>query len=319
MKRRILIRQLKTIGRKRKFKRLSDRKLSIRDLAVLDFLWTWKVATTPILGEVGYKGKSVWWVYKALRQLQRERYIQLLPRGKNLEQELWALTDLGFEVILMDRDDLIHYRYKPHAPAHDYLGTCLQLGDLWQFNVEKMFYTEQMLASLAPSNFPKHFKEPEGHVPDGITVLRHQLKDAVIGYEVDLNLKDLERYKMTFEYYREVKPRVIFWLVRNTWMAERILSIANRDYYYFQNGEEIYPPVCFILVEDFKEKLWEAEIINGKYKGETIRKLHAKLLQNMGKETANFGQKSLKEIFFPKYKSPQKSITYGKKTDAEFY
>jgi hypothetical protein len=268
-----------------------------------------------MLGEVAYKGKSSWWVYKALRQLKKERFIQRLPRGKNLEQELWALTDHGFEVILMDRDDLIHYRYKPHAPAHDYLGSCLQLGDLWQFPCDKMLFTEQMLASLAPSNFPKGFKEYDGHVPDGITVIRSQLKEATIGYEVDLNLKDVERYESTFRYYQIVKPTLIFWLVRNTWMADRIAAVGKHPHSFSQNGEHVLPNVCFVLVEEFKEKIWEAEVLNGKYKGMSIRKLHANLLQSMGKETATFGQKKLAQIFFPKFKSPQKSETYTKQKE----
>lgn len=293
--------------KRRKFKRHSDRKLSLRDLAVLDFLWTWKVASTGVLTEVAFKEKSVWWVYKALRQLQKEKYIQLLPRGKNLELELWALTDLGFEIVLMDRDDIINYRYKPHAPAHDYLATCLQLGDLWQFPCDKFFFSEQMLASLAPSNFPKGFKNVDGHVPDGITLLRSQLNDVYLGYEVDLNLKDIERYRETFTYWDNVKPTLIFWLVRNTWMADKIMTSGLEFRYGLQNGDDLLSRVCFVLADDFKEKIWEANVINGKYKGHTIRKLTANLLQNLGKQTANFGQKSLKEIFFPKFKSPQKS------------
>lgn len=292
-------------------------KLSIRDLLVLDFLWTWKVATTPMLSEVAFKGKSTWWIYKALRQLQKERYIQLLPRGKNLEQELWALTDVGFEVVLMDRDDLIHYRYKPHAPAHDYFATCLQLGDLWQFNCEKLFFTEQMLASLAPSNFPRGIKNVEGHVPDGVTVIRSTLNDARVGYEVDLNLKDEERYKATFEYWKEVKPTLIIWLVRNQWMADRIFAVGNNDIGYWEDGKDLLSRVCFVLVDDFKEKVWEANVLNGKYKGLSIRKLHANILQSLGNQTANFGQKSLKEIFFPKFKSPQKSTNYQKRKEPE--
>jgi hypothetical protein len=314
---RIFIRKRKNFGRKRKFKRISNRKLSLRDIAVLDFLWTWKVATIPMLGEVAYKGKSIWWVYKALRQLQKERYIQLLPRGRNLEQELWALTDHGFEIILMDRDDIVHYRYKPHAPAHDYLGSCLQLGDLWQFPCEKIFFTEQMLASLAPSNFPKGFKNHEGHVPDGITILRAPLKEAIIGYEVDLNLKDTQRYESTFEYYYNVKPTLLFWLVRNTWMADKILEVGKVRYGGLLYGDDLLSKICFVLVDEFKEKIWEAQVLNGKYKGVSLRKLHANLLQNLGKDTANFGQKSLKEIFFPKFKSPQKSVFYEKQKESE--
>ena len=110
---------------KRKFKRTSNRKLSPGDIQVLDFLWTWKVASSKMLKLIGFPTQSEWWAYKAIKQLEREKYIQAMPRGKNLELEVWTLTALGFEVVLMDRDDIAEYRFKPHAPAHDYFATCL--------------------------------------------------------------------------------------------------------------------------------------------------------------------------------------------------
>jgi hypothetical protein len=292
---------------KRKFKRTSNRKLSLGDILALDFLWTWKVASHQMLKLIGYPAQSNWWAYKAIKQLEREKYIQPLPRGKYLEQELWTLTALGFEVVLMDRDDINQYRFKPHAPAHDYFATCLQLGDLWTSSWDKVFFTEQMLASLKKGNFPKDFANDDGHVPDGITILRHGLKEIGIGYEVDLNLKDIERYKQTFTYYQTLKNvAVVFWLVRNDWIAERIQKLMNEDHF----GEKIQ--FSFIKLEDFKKDLWLAKVYKGKFAGITIRKIHENLMQSLGKDSAALSQKPMRDIFFSKYKSPQKSITSEK-------
>ncbi len=293
--------------RKRRFKRTSLRKLSVRDLSVLDFLWTWKVASTPMLGEVAFQGKSEWWIYKALRQLQNEKYIQLLPRGTNLEQELWALTEIGFEVVLMDRDDILYNRYKPHAPAHDYLATCLQLGDFWKTQVAKNYFTEQMLSSLAPSNFPKGIRNVEGHVPDGITQFQGGLNRLFVGYEVDLNLKDNERYEATFKYYQPLSDLYfIVWLVRTEWMANRICEMykASTD---FANQYKLDSKFRFVLLDDFKSNIWGAKVSHGEYKGVSLRKLHENVVQTLGKETPKIAQRNLKNIFFPKYKSPQKT------------
>lgn len=60
---------------KRKYKRKTSRKLSASDIQVLDFLWTWKVASPNVLKLVAYSDKSDWWVYKAIRQLIKEKYI----------------------------------------------------------------------------------------------------------------------------------------------------------------------------------------------------------------------------------------------------
>ncbi len=291
---------------KRRFKRTSNRKLSAGDIKVLDFLWTWKVASHQMLAQVGFARKSAWWAYKAIKQLQRENYIQALPRGKYLDQEVWTLTHLGFEVVLMDRDDIVEYRFKPHAPAHDYFATCLQLGDLWTSSWDKVFFTEQMLASLRKSNFPKDFVSDDGHVPDGITMLRCDLKEIGIGYEVDLNLKDLDRYRKTFDYYDRLENvAVVFWLVRNDWIAGRIGKVLNENTY----GRQERGRFAFISLEDFQKNLWGAKVLNGIYQGQSIRKVHENLMQSLGKTAASVGQKSLREIFFSSFKSPQKSNT----------
>lgn len=307
------MRRRKPPSKRRRFKASSSRRLALSDLAVLDFLWTWKVATTPILREVAYRGKSAWWIYKALRRLRKEKYIELLPRGKNLEQELWTLTDHGFEIVLMDRDDIKEYRYRVHAPAHDYLGTCLQLGDLWQMNVEKRFLTEQMLSSLAPSNFPKGYrKEDASHIPDGITILQGAVKEAIVGYEVDLNLKDESRYQSTASYYEyDVRAHLVIWLVRNPWIANRIIE-QLMTFHYRNQKDELLRRFAFVLVDDFKDRVWGAEVFLGPLKGVSIRKLHANLLQSLGKEAPKVGQKEMREIFFPRFRSPQKSFTYLK-------
>jgi hypothetical protein len=286
---------------------------------VLDFLWMWKVASLPMLREVAYRKKSYWWVYKALRQLQKEKYIELLPRGKNLDQEVWTLTEHGFEVVLMDRDDIKEYRYRVHAPAHDFLGTCLQLGDVWQTKTELRHFTEQMLTSLAPSSLPKGFRHPDSeHIPDGLTLFSGAIHNVIVGYEVDLNLKAKERYDSTAQYYlSKVRANVVIWLVRNEWIAKQIVEIFLEQYEFRNKRENILRQFAFVLVDDFKNRTWGAEVIMGPLKGESIRKLHANLLQTLGNDTTKLGQKEMRDIFFPKFRSPQKLGAYEKGVDSK--
>ncbi len=294
--------------KRKRFKRKSDRKLTARDLAVLDFLWTWKVASTALLGEVAFRGQSAWWVYKALAQLKDEHYIQALPRGRFLDLELWALTDQGFEVVLMDRDDLAQYRFKPHAPAHDYLGTCLQLGaQSFHSSSEREYFTEQMLSSLLPSNFPRAFRRIDSHIPDGLTLYRHGAKEAIVGYEVDLNLKDEKRYLRTLEYYTEgVGAHLVIWLVKNAWIAEKITTALRTQQHHSEQAQVLLSKTAFVGLDDFKERIWESQSMMGALKGVSVSKLHANLLQSMGKSPPKYRQINLKQLFFSKYKSPQK-------------
>lgn len=296
---------------------MSERKLTAKDLLVLDFLWNWKAASTAMLKEVAFQDESPWWVYKALRRLKDEHYIQLLPRGKHLDLELWALTKNGFEVVLMDRDDLEQYRYRVHAPAHDYLATCLQLGDLWQSNISPRFFTEQQLSSLASWNFPSSLRRVEGHIPDGVTMIHSLIHTITIGYEVDLNLKEPARYESTAEYYRDgLKPNLVVWLVRNAWIAEKIFGILLRKEY-DKDSESLSRQHVFCLLEDFKQNAWNAKVLSGVLQGQSIHKLHANLIQTAGKTNAKLCQKQMTEIFFPKFKSPQKSMALMKTPDPE--
>lgn len=291
---------------KRKFKPTSIRPLAKGDILVLDFLWTWKVASSSMLKLVGYNTKSDWWAYKAIRRIEKEKYIQRLPRGKFLDQEIWTLTQAGFEIVLMDRDDIDQYRYRPHSPAHDHLATCLQLGSLWQTSWEKQFFTEQMLSCLNENNFPDELVQSKSHIPDGVTVLRHGQAEAVIGYEVDLNLKNSSRYHQTIWYYYHIKKcNLVVWLVRNPWICERIQRVIESDSY----GKELAPFIGFILLEDFKKNVWNAKFLNGNYVGQSVCKVHENVMQKLSKDTANLSQKPMQDIFFPKFKSPQKSNT----------
>jgi hypothetical protein len=68
---------------------------------------------------------------------------------------------------------------------------------------------------------------------------------------------------------------------------------------------------AFILLDEFKENLWETKAINTSVKGISLSKLHANLLQNAGKEPPKLVQKSFVPIFFPRHKSPQKLVSYN--------
>ncbi len=294
----------KPFFKRRRYKPMTTRTLSIRDLAVFEFLWLWKVATSQMLAQFAFKGKSQWWIYKALKRLEKENLILRLPRSRNIDQELWTLTEHGFEIFLMDRDDIKSYRYRVHAPSHDFLATCLQLGDYWLTEVDKTYLTEQMLASLAPSNFPKEMREVPEHVPDGITTFNGGIKKATVGYEVDLNLKDDERYVFTQRYYNSVNPALVVWLVKNEWIAKRIRAACEQEW----STTEMREKIVFVLVDDFKKGVWGAQVISGKYKGVSLLKLHANVVQSVGKALPNSMQNQMKDYFFQKYKSPQKLV-----------
>lgn len=176
-----------------------------------------------------------------------------------------------------------------------------------------MHFTEQMLSSLGKSNFPKNIQDTTGHIPDGLTVFSYSHRSFSVGYEVDLNLKDEDRYESTAEYYLQSKNRVslIVWLVKNHWVYEKIHSVLTDKLKY--EKEKVNERYAFILLEDFKKNIWNAKGVNGVFKDHTIQKLHANLLQSLGKAPPNLMQKDFSKIYFPIFKSPQKFMAYPEK------
>ncbi len=95
-------------------------------------------------------------------------------------------------------------------------------------------------------------------------------------------------------------------LVRSLYETREAL---HREKCKYGDAKTLNEKFCFILLDDFKARIWGAEIISGKFKGVSISKLTANLLQTLGKAAPNSRQNELREIFFPKFKSPQKTIT----------
>mgnify|MGYP000275878852 FL=1 len=94
----------------------------------------------------------------------------------------------------------------------------------------------------------------------------------------------------------------IIQLVRNDWIAERILKVISAH-------SSNYKPkqYSFICLDDFKNHVWEAKVFIGSNVGLSVRKIHTNFMQSLGKTDASTGQNNLKEIFFSEHKSPQKS------------
>lgn len=285
------------------------RDLTRNEITALEFLWKWKLASTQLLKEVAFKKYSNWSAYKILRKLYDEGYLDFAPKGKYLPQKLWCLSKKGFETFLLNRDDLTNQRYRVHAPAHDYLGTTFQLGDLLgSKNIPVELFSEQELASLPRTVFPFSMQH-SSHIPDGMTVFGSGKEKLIIGYEVDLNLKDKERYKTSgFDHTISLKTNIVFWLCRNLWIAKqisRIMQEVANDCRYDKTHH------AFVLMDDFISYGWLAPIRLGFEEGSTVRKVHEKCIQKHIKTDANLGQKNNLLFYFPKHRSPQKLETYA--------
>jgi len=311
--------------KRKKFKQIEfNRDLSNLEIQTLEFLWMWKVAPITLLKEKIYKTSKWWTYYKIIRRLKSEKIIYEIPKGKYISHRLLSLTELGYDLFARDFDFIRSHRFRVHAPAHDYLATCLQLGDfLHNTDNNVHLVSEQKMQTALDDELPDGFTRLmstrdelySGHIPDGLTAIYSNNNRIVIGYEVELNLKPADRYNSMQKYwfgYRHNKfyePDIIFFLVRNGWIAKKILNYCCEKEHGSKNKSDKF---AFIDLNDFTKLGWDAPIRQGLHVGLTVRKVHENYLQIAGKDAAKITKKVDSSIYFPKYRSPQKSIAYAK-------
>jgi len=136
------------------------RDLSKNEIFLIGYLWRWKVAPASLLKEAAFRKSSPWTFYKILKRLIKEKILKEIPGGKYFSHRLLALTEFGFEIYLRDFDYINRFRFRVHAPAHDYLATALQLGDFVfppEIGMER--FSEQELQTYLPDQLPYGYQQ----------------------------------------------------------------------------------------------------------------------------------------------------------------
>lgn len=306
-------------GRKKKLDFLrASRDLSKLEFEIIEFVWTWKVAPTSLVKEVLMRKKTDWQAYKIIRRLKLDGILEEIPKSRYISHRLLCVSELGFDIYLADRDFIEKFRFRVHAPAHDYLATAFHLSSLLnKSDPEIKLYSEQEIQTLAakllPSNLQASFSNRESismqHFPDGLTSFNSGDRELNVGYEVEINLKPDYRYKSMYHLYRInhgsiTTTELVFFLVRTFGIAKRIHDL-------FRTYEHDSMPLncAFILMDDFIQQGSEAKIFAGHYKNHSLRKVHEILWQKFGNPIEKLGKVSDWTSFFPKRQSPMKSIS----------
>ncbi len=311
----------KTKRRKKKLQFLrAGRDLSKLEFEIIEFVWRWKVVPSSLVQAFLMKSKTDWQAYKIIRKLKLDGILEEIPKGKIVNHRLLCVTELGFDIYLADRDHIDKFRFRVHAPAHDYLATALQLSCLPDLTDERFkVFSEQEIQTLPANALPLVFHDAVNftyfqgtsfsHVPDGITSFGGKKNVCDIAYEVEINLKPDSRYQSMGSFYRnngenKNKVSLVVILIRTEWVGRKIYTVFEN-----QVTTEKLPPVCHVMIDDFIKNGPEAKIFAGTYIGESLRKAHENIWQDHGKAEANVRQYTDWSSFFPKRKSPVKSKT----------
>ncbi len=314
-----MIRRKKAKRRRKKIDLLrASRDLSKLEFEIIEFVWRWKVAPNSLVKEVLMKHKTEWQAYKIIRKLKLDGILEEIPKSKFINHRLLCVTELGFDIFLAHRDFIEKFRFRVHAPAHDYLATALQLSCLLKkTDANIKVFSEQELQTLPKKALPENLQIELSssntfgnfcHFPDDVTSFVSGDRELNIGYEVEINLKPEERYKKMNLFYTSiifdcVKVEWVVILTRAPWIAKKIHgSLSNDD-----GNRRYFPKISYVLIDEFIKLGSDSEIFAGDFKSQSLRKVHENLWQTLGNSVEKMGKVSDWDIFFPKRKSPMKS------------
>lgn len=244
---------------------LHNLRLSDLDVAIIDFLWKWKLATTSMLGLRFGDGTQSIAIYRRLIRLSRANLITVTSDQPG-RCFAWVLTGNGF-IVARRNLELAEVGYKSEKQRHDLLVTAFHLGQsILPHDAEIEVFTEQQMRRLAVDDYPEWMPQTTRHRPDGYWLVnRGEKMPRVVALEVELSRKQYSDYLDTRKFYMAWKRiyRVI-WLVPKATDAKRLAKKLAEE----PEATDSYHD--FVTLWDFLERGWHATIICGHEKGQRV-------------------------------------------------
>ncbi len=239
-----------------------------RDVPILLFLWKWKVMTTAALAKRFYPDAKPATAYRRLWCLAQAGYIQIRANAQG-ERFVWMLTKKGFNVIKDQLPELKEEGFLSENVSHDFMVTAAHLGD-WlcgaPANVE--FFTEQQLRRYHQEHYPAWISKKELHRPDGYWRIKSGQQSTTIALEVELVQKTATSYRDCSIFYSHFSNvHRVLWIVTSSSIARMVTREMGHS------GAPDQSFHNFILLKEFQQNGWQAQVFSGNEKGRTISSL----------------------------------------------
>jgi hypothetical protein len=240
--------------------------LTDRDIAIIGFLWRWKLASTSAIYAKYFPDVNPLVPYRRLRELECAGYLscQML----SYQNSIWSISKKGFNVIRPKLPSLKEEGFKSEKINHDILVTALHLGEwLVKRPADIEMCSEQELRRFHPDTLPGWIPKTEIHRPDGYWYLKAQPKPQIIALEVELSRKTKAELESLSAFYRsEESIAKVLWMVCEQSHAESIERTMNQK----SDRRDLHQ---FILESDFRATGWDSKIIVGSNKNISIHSL----------------------------------------------
>lgn len=184
------------------------------ELKLFEFLWRWKLATSPVVYEKFYAWRSRRNSYNRLLRMERQGYLKYL-QDQSCVYRAWSLGKRGYQAIKHRLPVLESDGYKTENVGHDYLVTTAHQGT-WVLSPPDDVYisTEQELRRVDPDHLPRWVPNPKDHRPDGYWAAQNGSDWSLVALEVEISRKLAINYDLVARFYAQY-PAVkrVLWLV----------------------------------------------------------------------------------------------------------
>lgn len=247
--------------------------LTTRDQNILRFLWNWKLLPTSVIWKRFFSTEQDSYPYRRMMKLYRSGLVTQVGvvQGLHLEARqktvLWTLTSKGFNEVREHLGPLKEEGYKSEYPRHDFLVTAIHLGEfLGNLPAEVSLFSENQLRRYAVQRYPSWVPKEACHRPDGYWCIGTGRQQKIYALEVETSVKSISRYTQCASFYRRIKEiSRVFWYVESLGEAQSVqkaLKVYDESRYQIHN---------FILISEFETHGWNAPIILGQDRPQTLR------------------------------------------------
>lgn len=268
-----------------------------RDMAILNFLWRWKVATTAALAKKFFPERTGRTAYNRLWLLKRSGFIEI--RSDVWQQKfVWSLTNKGYTAVREALPTLRADGFRSESIGHDLLVSAVHLGEWLLCSPENaQLFSEQQLRRLHFDSYPSWVPKTDLHRPDGYWRIKNGENFLTIALEVELSQKTGNQYEIVGDFYSK-HPSInhVIWVVPR-------LSLAGYIHTRIQKAIRQKTMIhSFIVYADFQQQSWNAPIVCGAFLGKTIAQI-------LGANIGNSPEPVLGSFLLNTRKSPFKAKT----------
>jgi len=239
--------------------------LNGRDIAILQFLWKWKVSTTEALCRKFFPDAKLVVGYNRLSSLRREKLLQYRASIRG-DKCVWVLTQKGYQRIKETLPAQVADGFVSESIGHDLICTAVHLGEwLVEAPIGVEFFSEQELRRLHEDVYPQWVPRGNRRRPDGYWYIPVGNKARVIALEVETTQKSNVDYAIIAKRYAETQN-----ITRVLWIALS-QSLCQTIHRHIHSAAGQLPMIHnFVSFEQFQKHYWQSKIELGPEQGKTI-------------------------------------------------